>query len=238
MIRIDGSSSSPPDRSRTGVESGSNVRSPIVEAIGLRRVWAQFHVRPCVPCHTALMDPVPVSIELNAVLHESQRLGFLGERPISEVIEHARSFVAALAAVTGVVIDLGSGGGVPGLVIAHDRPDVEVVLADRRVKRTDFLQRMVSRLGWASRVRVVNDDVERIIERTPAAFDAAVARGFGPPEPTLRMAAQLIHRDGIVVISEPPTGDRWRPELLAELGIRRIDDAMGAVAVFSHECST
>ena len=52
------------------------------------------------------------------VLSESQRLGFLGDRPIDEVVDHARAFVDALEGVTGSVIDLGAGGGLPGFVIA------------------------------------------------------------------------------------------------------------------------
>ena len=42
------------------------------------------------------------------------------------------------------VLDLGAGGGVPGLVIAHDLPDLHVTLLDRRAKRTDFLERVVA----------------------------------------------------------------------------------------------
>ena len=85
-----------------------------------------------------------MSDEVLDVLAESQRLGFLGGRPIDEVVEHARSFVDALDGVTGTVIDIGAGGGVPGLVVAHDRPDLRLTMVDRRAKRTDFLQRMVA----------------------------------------------------------------------------------------------
>ena len=102
----------------------------------------------------------PISDELVDVLRRSQELGFLGARPIEQVIDHARSFVTALAAldVTGPILDLGAGGGVPGLVIAHDRPDQLVTLLDRRRTRTDFLARMVRRLGWQDRVDVWNRD--------------------------------------------------------------------------------
>ncbi|MGA9278970.1 RsmG family class I SAM-dependent methyltransferase [Ilumatobacter sp.] len=179
-----------------------------------------------------------VSDELDRVLRESQRLGFLGERPIPEVIAHARVFVAPLVDVEGAVIDLGSGGGVPGLVIAHDRPDLNVTLADRRGKRTDFLVRVVARLGWSERVTVVNDDVERIIERTPGVFSAAVARGFGPPPETLRMGRDLVAPSGRIVISEPPSGDRWPDELLDELGVHRIATDDSTVAVFERACFT
>ncbi|MGB3736677.1 MAG: RsmG family class I SAM-dependent methyltransferase [Ilumatobacter sp.] len=171
--------------------------------------------------------------EVRAVLDESQRLGFLGDRDISEVIEHARGFVAALEDVVGTVADLGSGGGVPGLVIAHDRPDLQLVLIDRRAKRTDFLDRMVRRLRWSDRVRVICSDVDDLIGG-PELIDAAVARGFGPPEMTLSMATRLVRSGGRVVISEPPDGERWSSELITELGIRRLDDDQGTVSVFEN----
>jgi len=181
--------------------------------------------------------------DLIAVLTASQDLGFLGARPIPEVIDHARAFVRALAGLTverderPTIVDLGSGGGIPGLVIAADRPDVRLTLLDRRSKRTDFLDRMVHRLGWADRVDVVCDDAERVADRLPGRFTGAVARGFGPPELTLRLGAALVAVGGRIVISEPPDGDRWDPELLRRLGVDRIevpvpDAGEARVAVF------
>jgi 16S rRNA (guanine527-N7)-methyltransferase len=150
----------------------------------------------------------PVSDELVDVLRQSQQLGFLGARPIEQVIEHARAFVTTLEEldVTGQVLDLGSGGGVPGLVIAHDHPTWSVTLLDRRRTRTDFLARMVRRLGWQDRVDVRTGDAQRV---HGAPFDAVVARGFGPPVQTLATALDWVRREGFVVISEPPSGDRW-----------------------------
>lgn len=174
---------------------------------------------------------------LFAVLTESQDLGFLGARPVAEVVEHARSFVAALADLSAGsrIIDLGSGGGVPGLVIAHDRPDLEVHLLDRRTKRTDFLERVVRRLGWTDRVRVIPLDVEAYIAEAPPAFAAAVARGFGPPDVTVSAAAELVGPGGLIVISEPPTGDRWASSLLERIGVERVagpDGVRSSVVVF------
>ena len=167
------------------------------------------------------------------MLDESQRLGFLGDRAIPEVIEHARAFVDALEGVDGTVADLGSGGGVPGLVIAHDRPDLQMVLVDRRAARTDFLARMVRRLRWTDRVTVICADVEDYINTAPM-IDAAVARGFGPPAATLSMASRLVKRGGRLIISEPPQGERWPTELVAELGVCRIDDDRGSVSIFEN----
>lgn len=159
----------------------------------------------------------------------------LGDRPIDEVIEHARSFVAALTESEGRVLDLGSGGGVPGLVIAWDRPDLEVHLVDRRARRTDELERSVRRLGVVDRCVVHCRDLTVIPPDWSQRFDAVVARGFGPPEPTLRLATQAVRPGGVVVISEPPVGDRWDPVLLEELGVRA--ERTGAVRRFHRRRS-
>lgn len=166
-----------------------------------------------------LGEPTP---ELVGALEDAQRLGFLGSRPIPEVIEHARGFVRAVDGVgTHVsVLDLGSGGGVPGLVIAHDLPAARLTLLDRRAKRTDALERMVRRLGWQERVTVCCDDATTF--SPDELFDVVVARGFGPPEYTLSVAAGLVRSGGVIVISEPPGADRWEQSLLEAMGLRRV----------------
>ncbi len=165
--------------------------------------------------------------ELVAALDDARRLGFLGSRPIPEVIAHARGFVRALDGFDSVdsILDLGSGGGVPGLVIAHDRPNTKLTLLDRRAKRTDFLERIVRRLGWQDRVTVVCQDVTTF--GPDGSFGGVVARGFGPPEFTLTAAARLVRPGSPIVISEPPNQDRWDDQLLGRLRLRRLDDAAG-----------
>ena len=145
-------------------------------------------------------------------------MGTLGDRPIPEVIEHARQFVTALEGVTGKVIDIGTGAGVPGLVIAVDLPHLEVVLADRRATRMDALRLGVAALGLGERVSVVTADVDDLA-RDPAyagTFDAVVCRGFGPPESTAPLARGLLKNGGRLIVSEPPSPDpsRWSEDLL------------------------
>ncbi len=174
---------------------------------------------------------------LRAVLSESQRLGFLGERNVDEVIAHARGFLTALDADGAAalrVVDLGSGGGVPGLVIAYDQPRWQLTLVDRRAKRTDFLARVVSRLGWSQRVTVRCADVTEVIRTDGGSFDAAVARGFGPPATTLAVARRLVTDGGRIVISEPPAGARWDDAGLRADGVRHheVTTPAGRLAVF------
>jgi 16S rRNA (guanine527-N7)-methyltransferase len=150
---------------------------------------------------------------LTDALGDAQGIGLLGDRPIPEVIAHAGAFVDALTEVTGQIIDLGSGGGVPGLVIADARADLEIVLLDRRQKRTDFLERIVRRLGWTDRVHVVHGDAG-VLGQHPdhrGRYDAAVSRGFGPPEVTVRWSTPFVRVGGRVILTDPPAsqGDRW-----------------------------
>ena len=168
-------------------------------------------------------------------LRESQRLGFLGARPVEQAAEHAAAFATALGPLPdgARLIDLGSGGGVPGLVLADLFPRCSITLVDRRQKRTDFLQRAVRRLGHdhvavrEADVDVVARDVEAGVE---PAFDVVTARSFGPPETTLRLARRLIHAGGTIVISEPPTGERWDQGFLQGVGLD--GERVGPVRVF------
>jgi len=175
-----------------------------------------------------------VRAETIEVLRESQRLGFLGARPVEQAAEHAAAFAAALGPPPGArLIDLGSGGGLPGLVVAELLPQCSIVLVDRRQKRTDFLHRAVRRLAF-DHVEVRAADVATVASGVEAGtehpFDGVTARGFGPPEMTLRLARRLIAEVGTIVISEPPTGERWDQGLLDELALE--SERIGPVRVF------
>ena len=156
------------------------------------------------------------------VLTTAQRVGTLGDRPIPEVIEHAQAFVAALADVTGIVIDIGTGAGVPGLVIAQERPDLTLVLADRRATRMDALQMGVSGLGWEDRITVLTCDIADLGKQPEhtGQYDAVVCRGFGSPEVTAPLARPLLKNGGTLIVSEPPSPkpSRWTSELLEKTG--------------------
>jgi 16S rRNA (guanine527-N7)-methyltransferase len=155
------------------------------------------------------------------VLAESARLGFLGPGPVEDGARHARGFLGLLRPAA-TLLDLGSGGGLPGLVLAEALPATSVVLLDASQTRTDFLRRAVGRLGLADRVRVVTGSAE-LVGRDPdlrGSFDAVVARSFGPPATVAEGAAPLLRIGGQLVVSEPPGAvSRWPAEPLAELGL-------------------
>jgi 16S rRNA (guanine527-N7)-methyltransferase len=161
--------------------------------------------------------------ELLETLGDAQRLGFLGAAPLPEILAHARRFVAALPPDSRRIVDLGSGGGVPGLVIALDVPDAEVWLMDRRATRMDAVRRWVLRLGWAHRVHVVAGEASLLARDTEyrGRADAVVARGLGAPGVTAELARGFVRPGGVLVVSEPPgppVVDRWPTAGLSGLG--------------------
>lgn len=179
----------------------------------------------------------PVHPRLIETLRDAQRFGFFGAGPIEVAVEHAQAYVAAIGSLPAGcrLIDLGSGGGLPGLVLADAYPAAEIVLLDRRQKRTDFLRRAATRLGF-DHVTVVAGEADDLVRRVAAGqvapYDVVTARGFGPPAVTLATAAGLAAADGRIVISEPPTGDRWDARQVAALGLERVRH--GSVSVFGH----
>lgn len=180
---------------------------------------------------------------LTETLRTAQRLGFFGAAPIEHAIEHASGYLPAVGPLTpgNRLADLGSGGGLPGLVLATAHPEVDVVLIDRRQKRTDFLERAVRRLGLTNTSVWCRDvvDVARAVESDQIPpFDVVTARGFGPPETTLTLAARLLvpSPGGRIVISEPPEGDRWDPVLLTRLGL--VGERVGTVRLFIRDPQT
>jgi 16S rRNA (guanine527-N7)-methyltransferase len=171
------------------------------------------------------------------VLTEATGLGFVGGQSPVAHIEHARRFGDALGP-SDTVLDLGSGGGLPGLVLAWDHPDVAVVLLDASSKRCDFLRRAVRRLGLGERVHVWCGRAE-VLGRDPsrrASQRLVVARSFGPPSRTAECASPFLRVGGRLAVSEPPlAADRWPTAGLARLGLRPVPEpSVAGLRVFEQ----
>jgi 16S rRNA (guanine527-N7)-methyltransferase len=150
-------------------------------------------------------------------------LGFLGPGPIEPHIDHARRFARACDDIPPVeAIDLGSGGGLPGLVLALAWPASRWVLLDANERRTAFLVGAVGRLGLDDRVRVCRGRAEELAHDPAlrAHSQLVTARSFGPPAVTAECASGFLAPGGLLIVSEPPDGvDRWKRDGLAELGM-------------------
>lgn len=174
---------------------------------------------------------------LTAVLERSKSWGFLGPGPVEAHIAHADQLVATLAGSVdlgagGRGLDLGSGGGVPGLVVALATPAWSWVLLDSMERRTAFLGDAVVELDLVDRVTVWRERAE-VAGRDPGhrgRYDVVTARSFAAPAVTAECAAPLLRVGGVLVVSEPPESDptRWPADGLAALGFDPVPEHQGS----------
>lgn len=87
-------------------------------------------------------------------------------------------------------IDLGSGAGFPGMVIAAVRPDIAMTLVESRRKRIDFLRATAEALGIAKQVVVIGQRCE-VLGSQP--HDVISARAFAPLDRLLPLAHRFSH---------------------------------------------
>lgn len=179
-----------------------------------------------------MIEPVsvpPVLIDrLDEVLASSRERGLLGPGDPEVHVRNALGFARAIESGAGVV-DLGSGGGVPGLALLVHRPDLRVVLLDSARRRTDFLSEGLAALaevdpGIDGRAEVVwgrAEDLARDKEYF-GRFEVVVSRSFGRPAVAAECARPFLCPGGRLIVSEPPAPDdgRWPPAPLKGLGLR------------------
>jgi 16S rRNA (guanine527-N7)-methyltransferase len=78
------------------------------------------------------------------------------------------------------VIDVGSGAGLPGIVLAVARPDLSITLVEPLARRTAFLSEAVTALGLDTTVTVVRGRAEDLAGGPPAPADVVTARAVAP----------------------------------------------------------
>lgn len=174
--------------------------------------------------------------QLLVKLAEAQDLGLIGPGALVAHLEHSEAWADALGDPPERFLDIGTGGGVPGLPLAMIWPAVEATLLDSRQRSIAWVEDCVERLGWEERVTAICARAE-LVGRDPdlrESFPLVVARGFGAPPVTAECGAPLVAVGGRLSVSEPPGGDatRWPAEQLELLGLRLADTRVVGEATF------
>lgn len=161
--------------------------------------------------------------ELVELFERAREAGFLGPGPIDAHLAHASAWAGALGPFGGRLLDLGSGAGVPGLILACTWTECTVVLLDAAKRRTAWLHQAIRDLSLEDRVETVaaRAEVAGHDPRHRERFDLVVARGFGPPAATAECGSAFVVPGGRLSVSEPPgkAPGRWPEERLVELGL-------------------
>lgn len=157
------------------------------------------------------------------ILTEARDFGFLGPGPVAAQIERSLAFTRIVTDVPPFAADLGSGGGLPGLVLSSAWPNTRWLLIESNQRRAAWLEGAVQRLGAANRISVLCDRAENAGRSAlRGTFDLVTARSFAPPGPTAECAAPLLRPGSRLVVADPPDNrsSRWPAEGLAKLGLR------------------
>lgn len=131
--------------------------------------------------------------------------GELWSRHVPECLALAR----LLQDRTGPLLDLGSGGGLPGVILAIADPRREVHLLDATAKKTRFLAAVRDALELELVVHTARaEDVSR--GTLAGYFETVTARAVAPLTGLVPLASPFLRSDGVLAAVK---GERWRTEL-------------------------
>lgn len=136
-----------------------------------------------------------------------------GTRDVSELVDLHLTDCAAIVPLLppGRLLDVGSGAGLPGLVIAALQPERPVVLLDSASKRTRFLEQAVLELGL-DEVSVVTARCESWSATDDAPLAGVVARALAPLQRLVAWTRHLL-APGVPLLAMK--GPAWRDEAQA-----------------------
>jgi 16S rRNA (guanine527-N7)-methyltransferase len=131
--------------------------------------------------------------------------------PMEMMTLHVLDSLAAVPAFEGVqnVLDVGAGGGLPGMVLAISRPDMKVSMIDTVHKKTAFLTQVKAELGLGN-VTVYTKKVQDLQVKTP--FDVITSRAFADLSDFVNWSGHLLAEGGrfIALKGTAPAEERER----------------------------
>lgn len=169
---------------------------------------------------------------LNELRRWNAKINLIGSaQPPEQVALHLLDSLAPLPLLPddpARVLDLGSGGGLPGLVLKIVRPDWEMTLVESRERKAAFLRHMGRFLQLQGlTVLEIRADPSRSTP-APGAFQLVTARALGALEHILPLAAPYLAPGGLFVAYKGPGADK---ELEAGAGARA---ALGLDLISDH----
>jgi 16S rRNA (guanine527-N7)-methyltransferase len=111
----------------------------------------------------------------------------------------------------GPIVDVGSGGGTPGIPVAASLPDREVTLLEAERRKCDFLRRWEAELP---NLRVVWGRAE---EQPLDSYDVALAKALAHPPVAAEWCLPLVRPGGAAILWVGPTADAGGVARVAEL---------------------
>ena len=129
------------------------------------------------------------------------------------LLEDSLRGVGVVRGLEGPIVDVGSGGGAPGIPLAAALPDRKVTLLEAERRKADFLA------GWRERLPNLEVVWGRAEEHDTDGYGVAVAKALAPPPVATEWLLPLVRQGGAAVLWVGPSVD------LA--AVARVADAVG-----------
>jgi len=126
------------------------------------------------------------------------------------LLEDSLRAVGVVATFEGPIVDVGSGGGAPGIPLAAALPDREVTLLEAEQRKADFLRRWE---GELPNVRVVWGRAE---EQETDRFGVAVAKALAQPPVAAEWCLPLVRPGGAAILWVGPSAELERVAQVAQ----------------------
>ena len=139
------------------------------------------------------------------------------------LLDDALRGVPLVDAETGPVVDVGSGGGTPGIPLAAALPSRAVTLLEAERRKCAFLER------WTAELPNLHVIWGRAEEQPPETFGVAVAKALAHPATAAEWCLPLVREGGAVVLWVGPSADVERVGRVARLlaaEVERDDDGL------------
>jgi 16S rRNA (guanine527-N7)-methyltransferase len=175
--------------------------------------------------HQQLLDYLALLVKWNSVYNLTSV-----RDPMQMATLHLLDSLAAVPAFADArnVLDVGAGGGLPGIVLAIARPELKISLIDTVHKKTAFLKQVKAELGLAN-VTVYTAKVQEV--SVPAQFDVITSRAFADLSDFVEWSGHLLEDGGqfIALKGVAPAEEQerlpapWRVSRLQSLAVPGLD---------------
>lgn len=135
------------------------------------------------------------------------------------LLEDALRGVTVAEALSGPIVDVGSGGGTPGIPLAVSLPQRDVTLLESQRRKCEFLRR------WMPELPNLNVVWGRAEEQPTDTFGVAVAKALARPPVAAELCLPLVRPGGAVVLWVGPDAELQRVAAVAERVAGRLDEA-------------
>lgn len=151
----------------------------------------------------------------------NDKINLTAEGDAAAVIERhvfdSLQYVRGVQNPQGQIMDIGSGGGFPGIPLKVIFPELKCVLVESQRKRASFLRNCVRKMALAD-VEVLNQRAEDLSADYLDRFDLVVFRGVGDILYCSKLAGPFLKMGGQVVIKKEP--DANPPEFAEQVGYK------------------